>query len=66
MDECLTPFDWWWSGRYWYCSLQRQGGKRVSGCGTTKPQAVEDARRELTKLDIKRSDHSAGTDSGKP
>jgi hypothetical protein len=45
----LIPFDWWFSGRYWYCSLHPIGGKRVSGCGPTKPQAVADARKELTK-----------------
>lgn len=45
----LQPFDWWWSGRYWYCSLRLAGSKRVSGAGLTKPQAVADARKELQK-----------------
>jgi hypothetical protein len=46
--ETLTPFDWWWSGRFWYCCLQFNGFK-VSGAGITKPQAVADARKELGK-----------------
>jgi hypothetical protein len=49
MDEQLEPFDWWFSGRFWYCSLQAPDVKRVSGCGSTKPQAVADARKELQK-----------------
>jgi len=62
MDELLEPFDWWFSGRYWYCSLQRPGGKRVSGAGDTKPQAVSDARRELQKQKRRASASTAGTE----
>lgn len=53
-DELLEPFDWYNSGRYWYCSLQRPDGTKVSGCGRTKPQAVDDARHDLKRIDAKR------------
>jgi len=54
-DESLQTFDWYNSGGFWYCSLQRRDGTRVSGAGKTKPQAVADARNELKKVDAKRA-----------
>lgn len=48
-DDMFEPFHWWYSGRLWYCFLERPGGKRASGAGATKPQAVDDARKELRK-----------------
>lgn len=48
MDE--QPFDWWHSGRYWYCSLSGPPGYKVSGCGTTKDEAIRDAQRDRLKL----------------
>ena len=48
-DETLEPFNWWWSGKFWYCHIQNRSGRRVSGAGLTKPQAVADAKKELRK-----------------
>jgi hypothetical protein len=50
-DANLVPFDWWWSGKYWYCRVHQ---KALSGCGLTKPQAAHDARLELKKYQHKR------------
>ena len=54
-DESLIPFDWYNSGRLWYCSLQRSDGTKVWGAGKTKAQAVDDARKDLKRIDRKRS-----------
>lgn len=59
-----SPFDWWWSGRYWYCRLRSPSGKYRSGAGLTKPQAVEDARKELRKLEMRNSVRSAVISEG--
>jgi hypothetical protein len=61
MDD--LPFDWWHSGRYWYCSLPGPPGYKVSGCGTTKEEAIKDAQRDRLKLVGRlrlRAAHSAG------
>jgi hypothetical protein len=44
------PFDWWHSGRFWYCSLQTRHFK-VSGCGVSKEEAIRDGLRDLLKLE---------------
>jgi sRNA-binding protein len=70
------PFDWWFSGRYWYCSLQASPSNKVSGCGVTKQDAIVDAQREALKYQgrVRRQAaykaahtvRSAQTVSGKP
>lgn len=53
MNEILEPFDWWHSGRFWYCSLYKLGVGKVSGCGVTKESARADAQRDLLKREGK-------------
>jgi hypothetical protein len=42
------PYNWWWSGRYWYCSVDGPNGTK-SGAGDTKEKAAKDARIEAWK-----------------
>lgn len=53
MTEAPEPFDWWHSGRFWYCSLHKPGVGMVSGCGLTKERAISDGHRDLQKLEGK-------------
>lgn len=64
MTEILEPFDWWHSGRYWYCSLQKSGVGKVSGCGVTKERAIADAHRDLQKLEGKLRFRATSNGSG--
>jgi hypothetical protein len=46
MNGSPIPFEWWYSGRYWYCSILASNTHKVSGCGATKDEAARDAQRE--------------------
>ncbi|PHS09374.1 MAG: hypothetical protein COA78_11985 [Blastopirellula sp.] len=43
-----TLLEWYFSGKFWYCSVAKYGSKvngitcRKSGCGDTKDQAFHD------------------------
>lgn len=52
------PYNWWWSGRLWYVQLDVPGYFRsVCGCGATREQAVDDARKEMEKIQGKQMSH---------
>ena len=50
----LEPFDWWWSGKFWYCAVVFRN-RKFSGAGPTKPQAANDAVKAVTQWQRKRT-----------
>jgi len=57
------PFNWWWSGAYWYCSVMGPNGPK-SGSGTTKEKAAKDARINAWKGCRRSSQSDRGADHG--
>jgi len=57
----LKPYGWWNSGRLWYCFVDVDG-RRVSGAGKTKDEAVSDALKDVRRIAGKRMQSKSGAD----
>ena len=56
--------NWWWSGRFWYCSVDGPNGTK-SGAGETRQKAEKDARIESWKRP-RYSTRTSAVESGNP